>query len=261
MALELEETPTETFSDLDSLEKYVEEEKEIIVRTPISNFLGQSSEFSEDKYFGKNEDRVKFSEDGMKSFRARFNIPYAFVQGLKTRGVTTDTLNDHLRNPEILDKMRRFEFVLNQETMTVIGIVSQSYVGYSNHSFYKAATKIRSDLIKEFDFEVAHVFNTRLHLRLLSKKVTAGLVTGSGGDAEDVTRIGLELRNSMVGDSALRSSFGLCQRNDFACIERFRCGLSSRKDRNLRKANRIQHTSCDPKSARHREADRAFDEY
>lgn len=51
------------------------------------------------------------------------------------------------------------------------------------------------------------MINTRLYLRLLSPKIKAGIVTGRGGTSEDVSKIGIQLSNSMIGDSSIKAAF------------------------------------------------------
>jgi len=56
------------------------------------------------------------------------------------------------------------------------------------------------------NFQAAFVVNTRLRLRVL-KPVEHGLVTGRGGKDTDKSLVGLQVANSMVGDTAVSIQF------------------------------------------------------
>ncbi len=126
-------------------------------------------------------------------------------------------LNDLLGQDNAKAQLSNSEFVINEKGSDsshgkVCGIVSSSYVGYSNNSFVRDIENVISenDLSSagKLTLKEAYSINTRLHLRLTSMHIS-GTVSGRGGISEDKTEIGLEFCNSMVGDAAVSIDYFL----------------------------------------------------
>ena len=60
--------------------------------------------------------------------------------------------------------------------------------------------------LKEFEFNQAYSVNSRLYFRVTSQKV-AGVVKGKGGRGDDISKIGLEVSNTMAGGYALKIAY------------------------------------------------------
>jgi hypothetical protein len=134
---------------------------------------------------------------------------------LGTPELASSVLNDLLSGSlEREKKTERAEIVCDEETKSVIGVVSNKYIGYSNDTFVRdvlicldegnngALFPDTGDLL----FKEAYSINSRLFLRLASKSVK-GVVSGSGGTGDDVSEIGVEVSNSMAGGHAVRLSW------------------------------------------------------
>jgi len=110
--------------------------------------------------------------------------------------------------------MERFEdhdFVVNTRSDTVLGAVSKSYVFYSNQDFIQNIQDLLGggqmaffpkDSLGRFHYVNGFSVNTQLFFRFILR-VESGRVTGVGGEGEDVTEIGIQFKNSMVGDAAV----------------------------------------------------------
>ncbi len=61
---------------------------------------------------------------------------------------------------------------------------------------------IPKDVLGRFRYVSGFSVNTQLFLRFILR-VESGRVTGPGGEGEDVTEIGIQFKNSLVGDAAV----------------------------------------------------------
>jgi hypothetical protein len=90
---------------------------------------------------------------------------------------------------------------------TVLGIVSNTYSEYSNYNLINLLELNFLKYLKMFTINESYVINTRLYLRLLSDDIKVGSITGYGGNGDDISKVGLQIRNSMVGDSSVNISY------------------------------------------------------
>lgn len=202
----------ESFDDVLSFTK---KEKERIVRIPLRGLWRSGARFHDDASFGISSSAYGLNAEGLRALCNLTGIDDRVVQRLAERGLATDVLNDLLASKlDTLGPRSTPELVVDEETSTIIGVVSARYVGYSNDSFIddvlralggRSERRILPDL-GELRFKEAFSINSRLHLRLVSKSIQ-GRVTGRGGTGEDVSEIGVELRNSMAGGEAVRLSW------------------------------------------------------
>lgn len=87
----------------------------------------------------------------------------------------------------------------------VYGIVTDKYLGYSNNQLLKDAEYAikGSSSSEQLILKEAVSINSKIRLRFLSNKFS-GIIRGYDDSCkEDVTRIGLELSNSMCGESSV----------------------------------------------------------
>lgn len=207
MAFTTQKIEEERFDSLVDLKKYLLTERDRFSLVPISGFVDRGAVFSQDEYYGKGNNCIRFNEDGFRSFCQKFQLPVAFLQNLPEAGLATKALNNHLSREDIRERLERCVFVIDEKKKIVVGVVTESYLGYSNATFLEEIEKVLPNGFDGYDFTVSYWINTRLHLRLLSRDIKAGKVEGKGGTTEDLSRIGIEFRNSLVGDSAVRISY------------------------------------------------------
>jgi hypothetical protein len=207
MTFKLEEIEQESFRNWEDLNSYVKEEAERYVRIPIETFFTHHAKFTDDQFFGNNGCWVKFNDEGMKSFYRLINIPSYFLEKLSENGLVSSILNNYLTGPNIRALLRNYQFVLDKKNMTVSGLVSKTYVPYSNNKFLEDITQIFPELIFKFEIEESYMVNTNLYLRLLSPDYEGGLMDGYGGQTKDISKIGIQLSNGMTGRSSIKASF------------------------------------------------------
>jgi hypothetical protein len=102
------------------------------------------------------------------------------------------------------------EFVIDERSNTVVGLVSKTYITYSNEDFISDIENRTSQLAHEngFVFQEACGINTDLTIRYVSTH-EHGTIQGWGGRGVDESRVGLEFLNSMVGTSSVGINYYL----------------------------------------------------
>jgi len=176
---------------------------------PVGDLLGRGSEFFDDHSFGSPGEGIQFNEEGLRAFCGTIRLPFGVLTAIERPGLATDLLNDLVRTQETQEQLRRQQFVLDEEAATIIGMVSRTYQPYSNR---QVLDDMRTFLSKtgseesEVKFQSAFAVNTRLRFRVL-KSIRHGQVAGWGGEGPDESRIGLQVTNSMVGDTAVSIHF------------------------------------------------------
>lgn len=203
--------------DWETLFDWVSKEEESISRIPVHGLLNKKSTFTDDQYFGGKGFKLSFTEHGLKALCYKLGFPVLAIQMLKEKDLSSRMLNDLLNQDIVKEKLKNTELVFDENTDDesqgkVCGVVSDSYVGYSNHSFLHDIERIigkqNLSTTGSFNFKEAYSINTKLHLRLTSTHIS-GTVTGRGGISEDMTEIGLQFCNSMIGDSAVSIDYFL----------------------------------------------------
>ena len=205
--------------DWNTLYNWVAKEEESISRISVHGLLNEKSSFLEDQYFGGKDFKLSFTENGLKAFCYKIGFPVLAVQMLKEKELSSRMLNDLLNQEVVKEKLKNTDFVFDENTNDesdadgkICGVVSSSYVGYSNHSFLNDIERIigkqNLSATGTFNLKEAYSINTKLHLRLTSTHIS-GIVTGRGGISKDMTEIGLQFCNSMIGDSAVSIDYFL----------------------------------------------------
>lgn len=110
--------------------------------------------------------------------------------------------------------MERFKdrgFVVNARSGKFLGAVSASYVFYSNQDFIQDLQDLLTggqtalfakDSLGRFRYVDGFSVNTHFFLRFVLR-VESGRVIGPGGEGEDISEIGIQFKNSMVGAHGL----------------------------------------------------------
>jgi hypothetical protein len=200
------------FEDFDHLMAFATKERNRTSRIPLKGLWREGARFHDDATFGTGAASYRFNSE---SFRTVCNYVGAYdetLQILRTPGLATVVLND-LAQHKIgsLGEKSEPELVVDEESKTVIGLVSTRYVGYSNEAFindvlHAISGKPERELFPDLGGLVlreAYSVNARIYLRLVSKTVQ-GRISGKGGTGDDVSEVGVELRNSMAGGSAVK---------------------------------------------------------
>jgi hypothetical protein len=177
--------------------------------------MNQGARFTDDNGIGFGSTQYKFNEKSYQSLCDLIGVKPNFLRDLQEYGLASRTLNDLFLSGSISRKMDSLEIVCDEDSNQVLGFVSESYVGYSNRLFVnevlaaldpdKNTSALFPDL-GDFEFQQGYSVNSRLYLRVTSKKVV-GEISGLGGHDEDISKIGLELTNTMAGGYALRLSY------------------------------------------------------
>ena len=175
------------FTSIDALDSFVGAEEQSVHRVPIADLLDRGSEFFDDHSFGIPGEGLQFNEEGLRSLCSTLSLPFTIVGDVEQRGLATDLLNDLARRQDVQSTLRGHEFVVNENSCLILGVVSNSYRTYSNRQLLNdmqgfLSTNGQSN--GKLRFQAASVVNTRLRFRVL-KPVEHGHVTGQGGENAD----------------------------------------------------------------------------
>lgn len=207
----------DSFKSLEEFKNAAKKEEAAITRIPVSGFLKHGAQFLDDEYFGDGNIAFKFNQSGIRSLTSFLGIRLDTLELLERQELASDILNDLLAQRTIQDKLQAQELIVNEKDNEIIGIVSKSYIGYSNHKLLQDIEKLlcpkrtQASLFPENDdfvFQGGYSINTQLSLRYTMKK-KVGVIKGCGGEGDDVTNLGFQFKNSMVGDSSVNINFFL----------------------------------------------------
>lgn len=207
MAFKTKKVEEKLLDSLEDLKDYLSTEKDRFSIVPIENFVKNGAVFRDDEYYGKNQDSVCFNEDGFRSFCATFRLPRMFLCDLPESGLASRNLNDYLSQDDLKERLCAHSFVLDKKNTAVVGVVTNKYIGYSNATFLEEVGRALPGGFSSYEFKKSYLINTRLHLRLLSRTIEVGVICKNSDTEKDISKIGIEFRNSMVGDSSLRVSY------------------------------------------------------
>lgn len=201
------EVDSKAIENMADLKNYAKREMDSVVYLPLEKFLSKHSLFMDDEFYGRGTDWVKFNVDGFNAFCNTFNIPYWFLDRIIEPGLVSNILNDYIENDFIKEQMANYQLVVDSKEKTVLGVVSKTYRKYYNQTLLDDLEKYFPKLNNDYELAESYVINTNLYFRVLSSKIKAGFVTGSGGSGEDISRVGLQISNSLVGDSSVKICF------------------------------------------------------
>lgn len=215
MTFEIKNAKSKKFDNLDELLKFTDQEEESIFRLPLKPFLDQGAGFIEDKGIGKPNSFYSFNQFSFENLCNLAGIPPLTLRNIQQAGLASDVLNDLFKHGRINKNLDTLEIICDESNRQVIGFVSESYMVYSNKQFLEDLLKglevenTQKNLfpsLKEFEFNEAYSVNSRLYFRVTSQKV-AGVVKGKGGRGDDISKIGLEVSNTMAGGHALKIAY------------------------------------------------------
>ena len=176
-----------------------------LCRLPVADVLEAGAMFVNDEYLDGGGTRMYFNVYGFRSFCKRISYRYDHLDQLEKPGLASEVVNDLIRKQSALEKLHDADFVLDKSNSTVVGVVSRSYLEYRNGQFLQDMEALLkgNGLGGGFTFHNAYGVNTELTVRYIFRE-KHGTISGSGGQGDDVSKIGLEFRNSMVGTSSVR---------------------------------------------------------
>lgn len=210
MPLHTETVEAERFTQLGDMERWIEQTHNGLIRVPVRGLLAQGARFLDDEYLGDGDTLLRFNEPGLRALCNRLGYRFDALTLLATPSLASAVVNDLLSQREILARLENEEFVVDEGCQTIIGMVSASYVGYGNAEFLDNLHSLLHELAAAdgFSFKEAYGVNTELTVRFTSEK-RVGILKSHGRESEDITLLGLEFKNSMVGTSAVRLGYFL----------------------------------------------------
>ena len=206
MAILTEQIEQVEFNNYNELKLWAEVSSNNLIRVPVNEFLSNRACFYDDEYFGDGEYMVRFNDNGFQHFCSILGFRLEMLRMIQTPNLTSQVLNDLILQKKFQSELSKYEFVIDKHNGVVVGIVSSTYVGYSNKTFLNDIESLIDN--KELVFKKAYVVNSDLNL-IFNSTITHGAIKGRGGKGTDKTEIGLVFRNSMVGSCAVSINYHL----------------------------------------------------
>ena len=196
------------FSNYDELKDYVEDDSQFTHVHKLNYTFGDKFYMHDDKQLIHKKtnstgwDTYNYTPSALKKLFTIIGCGplYASMDLESSFGMATSYVNNILspKNP-YAKKLNGYNFI--EKKGTIIGFFSDKYTYVKNSEVLDSANELMqiNNGDDRFHFEEASVVNTKMKLR-----VTQGY-TGFKlrGDKDDVCKLGLELRNSHLGDTAL----------------------------------------------------------
>lgn len=197
------------FTTIEDTRDWARETERHLRRIPVAGLLGSGATFHDDEYLGDGEVMLHFNERGIRALCQKVGMGFDQLAMLETPTLASQVLNDLLQQAITRQKLDGDEFVLDEASQTIIGLVSTTYVGYTNEQFLEDIEGFLKLSEQEgFHFHEAYGINTELTVRFTALK-RHGFMYGRCGQGEDRTQLGLDFKNSMVGTSSVRINYFL----------------------------------------------------
>ena len=199
------------FASLKDVDGWISGNEDRLERVSIRELIEKGARFFDDEYLGDEDSFLRFNQNGIRVLAQKLSLRLDTLQRVERPGLISELLNDLMVQQDMLERFADHDFVVNTRSDTVLGAVSKSYVFYSNQDFIQDIQDLLSggqtaffpkDSLGRFRYVNGFSVNTQLFLRFILK-VESGRVIGAGGEGEDVTEIGIQFKNSMVGDAAV----------------------------------------------------------
>ncbi|MEH7248598.1 DUF932 domain-containing protein, partial [Neobacillus niacini] len=208
MPFKLEEIEQRSFKSMEDLQDYVKEEEENYIQVPIEEFFFNQAQFSNDRFYGYKGNWVMFNDEGMEALCRQAGIPLTFLNKLHESGLVSKVLNNYFTTEDAKQKLNNFKFVIDEQKHTVKGLVSNTYVTYSNRTFLDDITQVFPEIMFDFNIEESFIVNTNLSLRLISPTIKAGILVDEDGiETSDISKVGIQFSNGMTGRSSIKASY------------------------------------------------------
>jgi hypothetical protein len=195
---------------LDAVADWINDTQKGLSRIPVDGVLAFGASFRDDEYLGDGETLLHFNKPGFQALCQKLGCRQDLLDRLETPTLATQVLNDLLAQRDTRKALEKDEFVIDERSNVIIGLVSKTYVTYSNEELLKDIRSRIDALPRDnaFKFQEAYGINTDLTLRFVSIQ-KHGTIKGHGGEGEDKSKLGLEFGNSMVGNSSIRINYYL----------------------------------------------------
>lgn len=210
MPFHAEPIETTVLRSLEEVGDWISDTQRHLTRVPVAGVLEQGATLRDDSYLGDGDALLHFNQAGYEALCQSIGCRPSLMERLETPGLVSDVLNDLLAQREVRQRLDDVEFVIDDRHATVIGMVSKTYVTYSNHDFLADITRRIEALGQNdgFEFHEGYGINTALKCRFVSTRLH-GVIEGRGGVGADKSKLGLDFVNSMVGNSAVRLNYYL----------------------------------------------------
>jgi hypothetical protein len=210
MPFHTEQIAETSIKTLEDVADWISDTQRSLSRIRVEGVLEHGAAFRDDEYLGDGDTVLHFNQPGFQALCQKLGCSQDLLERLETPTLASQVLNDLLAQREVRQELSGEEFVMDERTGTIIGLVSKTYVTYSNQDLLANITSRLKHLPQEqgFVFQEAYGINTALTLRFVSMQ-KHGTIKGRGGECEDKTKLGLEFVNSMVGNSSVRINYYL----------------------------------------------------
>ena len=200
-----------SFDSMEELRDFVQFTEKKIKRVRLKDLIDNDAQFFDDALLGTTDYSFRFTDHSYKALCRYFSIPVGLIEGITQEGLASSLLNDFMNNNKGRQDFNDIFLIVDEAQQQILGIVTSSYVYYTNAEFINAIEQfLESEEADENEalIDSAHYHHTRLYIRMITR-IEAGIATGKGGTKKDITKIGLQMTNSMVGDLPVRVSFFL----------------------------------------------------
>lgn len=155
----ISETQLETLEDV---RDWISDTQRSLNRIPIEGLLEQGATFLDDAYLGDGDTLLHFNRPAFVALCQRLGCRKEFLEKLETPLLASQVLNDLLAQREVRNTLSGDEFVMDERSNTVIGLVSKTYVTYTNDDFITDIENRLSQLSGEngMAFQGAYGINT-----------------------------------------------------------------------------------------------------
>jgi hypothetical protein len=210
MPLIAEPIDQKRWEDFNDVTSWITETQKNLDRISVCGVLDNNAMFYDDEYLGDGNTMFRFNKYGLRNFCSSIGFRSDQLAMIETPSLVSSVLNDLIRQNAIKEKLKDHEFVIDTSKNVIIGIVTKTYVTYTNDDFLTDVNRFLSTLPDggNFYFQSGFGINTELTVRYVSETIH-GEVKGKGGEGPDRSLIGLEFKNSMVGTSSVRTNYFL----------------------------------------------------
>jgi hypothetical protein len=210
MAIITEQIEQKEFNNYDEMKNWAKKSSRNLIRVPVNEFLSNRACFFDDEYLGDGDYVVRFNDNGFQQFCSILRFRTEMLRMIETPNLASQVLNDLILQEEIKKEFGEFDFIIDDSKKIILGIVSGTYVGYSNETYLNDIESLLNDngFDEKLAFKKAYAVNSELNL-IFNSTFIHGEIDGRGGKGKDKSEIGLAFRNSMVGSCSVSINYHL----------------------------------------------------
>jgi len=201
--LDLVQNHAQRFDEIDELIDYCKDEHEKVHYLPND---GDTFYMVDGRKIHSTGNTLPFAgcsitEPGIKAVFTKMGVPGLFpsMMAPNETTVTSNFVSRLLSEPSIQSNLRNQQFIVDSRhpDNPIIGMVSKTYLKYSNHSFLDHFLSGNNN--HDLDFTRALVDNTKMTIKWSEKKFSGIEIDGR----PDRVKLGLYSGNSMIGNATL----------------------------------------------------------